>query len=133
MNDPELSSKPKSLHRRFWYLSTFLVLMLVFGIYHLFRTLLDVFYLTVLHKPFNVMMAAYFVTSFAATCIFAIALLRFKKWGLYGLFSVMVAGMVTTVVWDLNRSYIGSSLLGFVLLVTFLSIGKDKCAWRQCT
>lgn len=67
----------------------------------------------------------------AANALFAFALLRWKKWGFFGITASALVALVVNLVIGINPGLAFSGLVGVALLYALLQIGGERKAWTQ--
>ena len=65
-----------------------------------------------------------------ANVVFAIALLRWKRWGFYGFAATTVAAFCVNITIGLNPLLAATVLIAPALLYALLMVGGDQSAWR---
>ncbi len=64
--------------------------------------------------------------------VFAIALLRWKRWGIYGLVVSTIVIFALNVVRGSNPAFCGlGTVVGIAVLLVLVNIGGDRRAWTQ--
>jgi hypothetical protein len=66
-----------------------------------------------------------------ANLVFSIALLRWKKWGFFGIVGTSILTLFVNLRNGVNPGFAVFGLTGVVMLYTLLQIGKDRKGWTQ--
>jgi hypothetical protein len=62
---------------------------------------------------------------------FAIALLRWRRWGFYGFLGTTLVAFAVNLRIGLSLGHVANGLIGIVILVVLLNLGGENKAWRQ--